>query len=495
MMKATHANRFALKTVVAALAAFILMLICSFASVSQAHAALTAGEPATDSQLSVNTQATSIKTGVTVVGAKGARIYKDADGDSYIIFPYTGKAIKPEWDLRLGGKKLVEGRDYGVVYLGNIETGKADALFIGDQGTSGEYKDAFRLNFWILPNIAHFSVSGITNKVYTGKAQTQPAVIKDQYGWPIEKGADYTVSYKNNVNVGTATVTFAAIGSNYAGSFSKTFKITPAPISKATVALEYSSHVYTGTALKPKLKTAKYGSVTLKAGTDYTVSYKNNVNAGTATVTLTGRGNYTGSISKTFKIEPAPISMAALELKYKSHAYTGKKLKPALKTAKLGSKNLKKGKKNDYTLSYKANKNVGKATVIVKGWGNFKGSKKLTFTIVPPKPKVKAYGKMYKNKRCVVAKWSINPSVKVDYYTVMVSEDPSFLVPGKTSKMITIKKGSKYFKKRKAPITSGPNIKIRPNTTYYVIVEAYCKAGGKTYSSNWSETVECKTAQ
>lgn len=58
---------------------------------------------------------------------------------------------------------------------------------------------------------------------------------------------------------------------------------------------------YTGKAIQPSV-TVKVGSTVLKKQTDYTVSYKNNIKTGTASVTITGRGNYTGTISKNFKI-------------------------------------------------------------------------------------------------------------------------------------------------------------------------------------------------
>ncbi|MDO4409317.1 MAG: transglutaminase domain-containing protein, partial [Eubacteriales bacterium] len=83
-------------------------------------------------------------------------------------------------------------------------------------------------------------------------------------------------------------------------------------IAVSTLSVTFSSSiVYTGKALTPA-PTVKAGSTVLKAGTDYTVSsYKNNINAGTATATLTGKGNYTGTRSVTFKINKAAQSISA----------------------------------------------------------------------------------------------------------------------------------------------------------------------------------------
>lgn len=90
---------------------------------------------------------------------------------------------------------------------------------------------------------------------------------------------------------------FDAIGIKVSTS-GKTKKLTT---SNAALSLSYTSHPYTGSALKPAA-TVKYGSSKLKNGTDYTTSYSSNKEPGTATVTITGTGNYSGSLSKTFKI-------------------------------------------------------------------------------------------------------------------------------------------------------------------------------------------------
>ena len=88
-------------------------------------------------------------------------------------------------------------------------------------------------------------------------------------------------------------------------------------ISSATVTLSKSTYVYDGKAKKPSV-TVKLGSKTLKNGTDYTVSYSNNKNIGTATVKIVGKGDYTGTIGKTFKISPVKMSISKLRAKSKA---------------------------------------------------------------------------------------------------------------------------------------------------------------------------------
>ncbi len=151
-----------------------------------------------------------------------------------------------------------------------------------------------------------------TSYAYTGNALKPAVTVKAVFGIDevtLEKDTDYTVTYTDNVKVGTAKVTVTGKGA-YSGTIEKTFAIKKASIAKAK--LTVANKTYTGKALKPAV-TVKLGSKTLKAGTDYTVAYKNNVKAGKATVTVTGKGSYTGSAKTTFTINKAknPVTVKA----------------------------------------------------------------------------------------------------------------------------------------------------------------------------------------
>lgn len=78
-------------------------------------------------------------------------------------------------------------------------------------------------------------------------------------------------------------------------------------LKEATIELSYTEKAYTGKALKPTV-TVKYDGKTLKKGRDYTVSYKNNKKPGTATVTIKGKGEYSGTATATFKIVPKSVT-------------------------------------------------------------------------------------------------------------------------------------------------------------------------------------------
>ena len=114
----------------------------------------------------------------------------------------------------------------------------------------------------------------------------------------LKSGTDYDVSYSNNQHAGTAEATVTGKG-NYTGTASGSFTISPANISEASISV--ADQNYTGSQLTP-VPTVTLNSKSLESGTDFTTSYSNNVKVGTATITVNGEGDYTGSATSTFKI-------------------------------------------------------------------------------------------------------------------------------------------------------------------------------------------------
>ena len=296
---------------------------------------------------------------------------EDATVESVADQTYTGDAIEPALAVKLSGTTLELGTDYSVSYANNTNVGTATVTLTG----MGKYTGIKEVSFKIVAaSVKSANVSGISNKTYSGKAQTQAPTVKLGSA-TLKSGTDYTLSYKNNTNAGTATITITGKG-NYTGTKEVSFKIAAASVKSADVS-GISNKTYSG---KPQTQapTVKLGSTTLKPNTDYTLSYKSNTNVGTATVTVTGKGNYAGSLSKTFKIKPASLSGATVA-SIAEQGYTGSAIRPT-PTVKAGSVTLKKD--IDYALLYKANKAVGTATVTVTGKGNYAGTKSTTFKIV-----------------------------------------------------------------------------------------------------------------
>lgn len=152
-----------------------------------------------------------------------------------------------------------------------------------------------------------------TSYVYDGTYK-KPAATVTFGGKVLQEGKDYTISYRNNLNVGVTTVIATGMG-DYTGYTSKNFTITKRAMAGGTVSVA-SSVSFTGSNVAPSV-TVKVAGRTLTNGTDYTVSYSNNKNVGTSNVYVYGKGNYSGSLSAKFDIVPAKQQIQKLETKYK----------------------------------------------------------------------------------------------------------------------------------------------------------------------------------
>lgn len=217
------------------------------------------------------------------------------------------------------------------------------------------------------------SVEAIADQTYTGSALTPKVVVKAG-SKVLTQNVDYTVSYSNNINVGTASVKITGKGS-YKGSYTVNFKILPCAISKAGIR-KIIDQRYNGNEIKPSVSlTYKYK--TLKKGTDYTVSYSNNINAGTATVTITGIGSYEGTASTTFQIKPRSLREVTAR-KISTQEYTGQEITPKLNLTYKG-KTLTENV--DYVAVYSNNIEPGNGVVNIQGKGNFTEQRKLVFSI------------------------------------------------------------------------------------------------------------------
>ncbi|MEE0172747.1 MAG: Ig-like domain-containing protein [Dorea formicigenerans] len=164
------------------------------------------------------------------------------------------------------------------------------------------------------------------------------------------------------------------------GEYTQTCTVTVfTPLAEERVTISTDSAVYSGEEIRPSV-TVKDGEKILEQDKDYTVGYENNINAGDATVKVTGIGDYTGTVSKGFKIQKAPIVDSMVTLKETTLVYTGKELTPEV-VVKDGDRILVKD--IDYILDYKNNIDVGTiAQVVVIGCGNYISGVTKEFEIV-----------------------------------------------------------------------------------------------------------------
>ena len=300
---------------------------------------------------------------------KPAIIYKQCTFYKIASQYYTGSQIKPVPKIKNGTTTLKNGTDFTLTYQNNVNKGTAKVYIKG----KGNYSGSCSLTFSITARPVSTLKITVPSATYNGKAQ-KPAVTVKYNNYKFKNGTDYTLSYKNNTKIGTATVTVKGKG-KLSGTKSVTFKINAKPIKNAVITYN-NSLTYNGSTLSPAV-TVKYGNATLKKNTDYTVAYSNNVNAGTGTITITGKGIYGGSVKKTFTIKKLGISATAVS-GTGNKVYTGSVIKP-VPAVKVGGRTLKNG--TDFTVSYKNNTEPGTATLIVNGKGNYSGSVSKTFKI------------------------------------------------------------------------------------------------------------------
>lgn len=218
---------------------------------------------------------------------------------------YTGNELTQTVTVTVGGKELTKDTDYTVTGLTGTEPGSYPVTVTG----TGNYTGTVTKSFEIAK--ADISSAAITYDAgpygYTGK-EWKPEVTVSFNSATLTAGNDYTVSYENNINAGTAKIIITGIGDHFTGLTEKTFTINSAEISGCTFA-PIADVTYNTKAHTPEVTVAISGR-TLEADKDYTVSYASNVNAGTATVTVTGKGNFTGSANTTFTIAKADLNLS-----------------------------------------------------------------------------------------------------------------------------------------------------------------------------------------
>ena len=316
----------------------------------------------------------------------------------------TDKQIKDAVSLTYNGMTLVENTDYKISNI--VKNGKNITLTI--VGMDGNYTGtrietvsvaAKDINTLTLPKIDAQKYTGSEIKVVSGKVGDSKFEIKDG-NYTLELNKDYKiVNYENNKNVGTATINIVGTGA-YTGKASISFPIVAAELN--------GSIVYRGTTGDTPVipdQAYSYAKVTSDKGytfdfadtptagkltvidkdgkvvptSKYTVSYKDNTAAGTATITVEGKAGYSLNAVNTFKIVPAKLSTlvdssATFAVETKDYYYTGEAIEPSVDVV-LKDGSYKLVKDTDYKLTYSDNVNAGTNTgkVTLVGLGNYAG--------------------------------------------------------------------------------------------------------------------------
>ncbi len=376
------------------------------------------------------------------------------DGSTYT---YTGSQIMPDVTVSVGGLSPVAGADYAVSYFDNINAGIGTVIITATE--DGDYEGTVRVNFaiskkvlepvlsegsfvydgeehtaelgdlsvsiaqgddlnvylkgtvsatdagtyhvevamegsdagnyslkataftWIIEKAdmgsAHVTVPD--GLIHTGSA-VEPDVLVEFGGMTLVAGRDYTLSYADNYDAGTAYVTVTAVeDGNFEGSLTVGFDIGRAHLDLVDIA-DLDDAVYHGSAHTPEIS-AEYNGSELIEGMHYTVEYHDNIEAGTATVALRAvdGSNFTGYRHLTFDISPASVDGFGID-DIDDRVYTGSPIEPGISAVFNGAPLTEW---EDYELRYADNTDAGNAIVIIEGRGNFSGVREIGFMIVP----------------------------------------------------------------------------------------------------------------
>ncbi len=390
---------------------------------------------------------------------------------------YTGKAITPKVTVSCGGNTLVEGTDYTVTYSQNTDIGDAAIIIEAKEGSY--YSGSRVIKFSICNDIAQATVTQVPNSQTYTKGAITPEPVLSIGSKRLAKGTDYTVKWTNDVNVGTASIVITGSG-KYAGTKTVSYKIIAKSIARCTVGA-ISDVNYNGKAHTPAV-VVKDGSKILAKGTDYTVTYSSNKKIGTATITVTGKGNYSGTSSVKFHIVSASITglkassqtttttkiswaKASSITGYQVYTNDSRKLISQTTGTSYTLKNLKAGA--TYKYKVRTYTKIGSKTY----YGAFKT---VTFATQPKATTAKAVSKTSKTARITWSKISGATGYQV-YRATSYN--------GSYQKVATIIKGS---------TVSYTNTGLTSGRTYYYKVRAYRTADGKNVYSAFSDVTSAE---
>ena len=279
----------------------------------------------------------------------------------------------------------------------------------------------------------------------------------------IISGADTTTPTIKVKKAGDSALIVTYIGDTYEGGpVGVSITVAPKKVSEDMIGV-IETQEYTGSAITPEL-VVKDGGVALISGTDFDSKYDNNTNAGenTATVTINGKGNYTGTASRTFTINPKDIKGAAITLQADSLGYTGLMQEVQITSVTLNQVPLTA---NDYDIVKGSNKRINaddSITLTIAGKGNYTGTAYTIWKITKASP--------------VLGDFDVSPNLSTPLTydgtpkTVTVQPKNGVIGMGAVTVCYEGSNGTTYPRSKTAPTNAG---------TYKVILSV---AEGKNYT-------------
>ncbi len=368
------------------------------------------------------------------------------------VSAYTGNAQKPEPVITYGSTVLVKDRDYTLSWSKNQVPGTATLTITG----KGNYINQITKTWKIQKRqLSASDFRNLSTTTYTGSAQYPVPSVST--GLNLKQNVDYTLSWNNNLNAGTATVVITGIGNCY-GTVQKTWQIQRRQLSASSFR-DLPATTYSGSAQYPAVSVST--GYNLKRNVDYTLSWNNNLNAGTAAMVITGIGNYYGTVTKTWQIKPLPLSSMAISIP--DVVFNNRAQTPAISMSCNG-----RNMPATVNASWADNKTSGTASVTLTGYGNLTGTRTVNFRVIPMTPTVTSVKSRTKKK--VTVKWKkVAGATKYQVQYSLYSDFRSAKTKNVSSKS-------------KSKVLSG----LKRKKTYYVRVRCYKTVKGVKYYSNWS---------
>lgn len=383
-------------------------------------------------------------------------------------YVYDGKVKKPSVTVHNGQTKMPASA-YTVSYsegLKNVGTYKVSVKL------KGNYSGTKTVTFKINPKKVTPSVKLTkTAFVFNGKVQRPGVTVK--IGETKLASSKYQLTWsKGLTNTGTYKI-ICKLKGNYSGSKTVSYKITPKKITPG-IKLSKSLYTYDGKVKKPAVTV--YNGKTKMSASTYTVSFPKGLkNAGTYKVSVKLKGNYSGTKTATFKINPKKVT-PSVNLTKSAFVYNGKIQKPGI-TVKIGGTKLASSK---YQLIWsKGLTNVGTYNIVCKLKGNYTGTKTVSYKINPQATSIRSAVGFTKT---MVVKWG-KKDKQITGYQIQYCPDRKFATGTRTMNVVGANNVSKTINK---PV-SGKN--------YYVRLRTYKKAGKKTFYSTWSPVAYTATKQ
>ena len=373
---------------------------------------------------------------------------------------YNGKALKPEVNVYYRDQLLTE-EDYSISYKNNINAAASDAVNAKGKSIAptvsikgkGNFTGSVSKTFTINPvNLDDYKTNEGLQKIltispvymkYTGNKLNGVPAVKFNGKTLSVKSKEYSLEYNDTATGayqenGEYDITIVGAGKNFIGSTTVKQYISGKLISKVKITLDKSSYPYNaGTGeTYPETITVKDGTTILEKDVDYTVSFADYEKIGTATAIITGKGDYTGVATKTYKITGTKLTSKMVK-QLEHFVYEGTEHSVAYGVNYTISDNevaLVEGL--DYTISYSGDRtNAGEFKVTFTGIKKYTGSVTKTYTI--SKAQASEFNVVLDNADAVpYSKNGATPDVKVYFGSDLLCEGTEYKVTYTNNKKI-----------------------------------------------------------